>query len=58
MPVKINLLQVTSTIQDGDQEAPQVSTLQFDEKLAEMEQRILKECMMMILEALEKQEER
>ncbi len=65
MPVKINLLQITSTIREGDEEAPQSSisggqdvSERMQDSLAEMETRILKECMQMILEAMDKQQER
>ena len=58
MPVKINLLQVTSTVRDGDEQAPAPAHQDLDGRLAELERRILAECMNMIMEALEKQEER
>jgi Family of unknown function (DUF5908) len=65
MPVKINLLQITSTIREGDEEATQSSSggsqdmsERMQDSLAEMETRILQECMQMILEAMDKQQER
>lgn len=45
-------------IREGEGEAPKPDLSQLDDKLADLERRLLQECMAMILEALEKQGER
>jgi Family of unknown function (DUF5908) len=58
MPVKINLLQITSTVQEDEGDGQPMALEQLDARLAELERRMLQECTTMILEALEKQQER